>query len=57
MENPTGLAKAFRAVQSSTDRKAVLDALVDELDPYEWRHVKSRLIERTFDFDIVGTSD
>jgi len=54
MAGPAGFARTFREIASSDHRREVLDTLVNELDPYEWRHVKSRLNERTFEFDIVG---
>jgi hypothetical protein len=46
------LIHSFRK-QDTSSRGALLDALVDELNPYEWRKLSQHLSERRFQFDII----
>ncbi|ORX99562.1 hypothetical protein BCR34DRAFT_576545 [Clohesyomyces aquaticus] len=46
--------RAFRLLDTKRDRTAALEALIHELDPYEWRSMQSALSRRSFSCDIVG---
>jgi len=47
------MIQAFRELNDNESRMAALDALTQELSPYEWRTVASKLHARTFQFDLV----
>jgi len=46
--------QAFRQLKTSRLRSDALDALIAELNPYEWRHVQAKLNAHDFRFDIMG---
>lgn len=48
------LLQAFARLPTSDSRLDALEALIQELTPYEWRFVQSRTSTRTFQFDIIG---
>ncbi|KAJ4986051.1 hypothetical protein SVAN01_08424 [Stagonosporopsis vannaccii] len=50
----SGLVEAFARLSTSASRLDALEALIQELTPYEWRFVQSRTGTRTFQFDIIG---
>ncbi|KAF2464676.1 uncharacterized protein BDR25DRAFT_241584 [Lindgomyces ingoldianus] len=45
--------QAFRKLGNS-DRRAALEALANEFDPYEWRFIQEKLNNKSFSRDIVG---
>jgi hypothetical protein len=48
------LAEPFARLSTSDSRQTALEALIQELTPYEWRFVQSLTSTRTFQFDIIG---
>jgi hypothetical protein len=47
------LIAAFRRLRND-GRREVMNALVNELTPYEWRTLKDITGARTFQYDIIG---
>jgi hypothetical protein len=45
--------EAFRSLQTNDARRAALEALVNEVTPYEWRMLHSATT-KSFEFDIIG---
>ena len=48
------LVEAFARLSIADSRRAALQALIQELTPYEWRFVHALTGTRTFQLDIVG---
>lgn len=48
------LIAEFRRLQTGNSRQDFINALVGELDPYEWRTTQNILTARSFQYDIVG---
>lgn len=48
------LIEAFAQLSTTDSRRSALQALIQELTPYEWRFVRSLTGTRTFQFDIIG---
>lgn len=46
---------AFKALQTTAARSAAIDALANELSPYEWRQLRALVLAKTFHFDIVAS--
>ena len=48
------LVEAFARLSTADSRRTALQALIQELTPYEWRFVHALTSTRSFHFDIVG---
>jgi hypothetical protein len=48
------LVAAFRLLPTNNSRRDAVEALVDELTPYEWRTLRNITAARSFQLDIVG---
>ena len=48
------VVQAFRQRLTNRARIEALEALADELTPFEWRHLQNKLNTRDFRCDIVG---
>lgn len=49
-----GFAEAFARLSTSDSRLNALEALINELTPYEWRFVQALTSTRTFQLDFIG---
>lgn len=49
-----GLIAAWRHLPTAESREKALEALLQEIDPYEWRHVHAITSQRSFQTDIIG---
>ncbi|OCL13356.1 hypothetical protein AOQ84DRAFT_112540 [Glonium stellatum] len=49
------IVEAFKRLSPSRSRAAVLDGIIAELTPYEWRDALKKLQKRPFLFDIVAS--
>lgn len=47
------LIAAFRRL-TKPSRQEALNALVEELDPYEWRTLQQTTASRSFQYDVIG---
>ncbi|KAL4803919.1 hypothetical protein BDV18DRAFT_162333 [Aspergillus unguis] len=45
----------FKLLKTSSARRAAYHRIIDELDSHDWRDVKKRINERSFQKDILGT--
>jgi len=48
------LIAAFRRLRTNDSRREAIEALVNELTPYEWRTLHDITAARTFQTDIIG---
>ncbi|OCK83294.1 hypothetical protein K432DRAFT_187605 [Lepidopterella palustris CBS 459.81] len=51
----SGVVEAFKRLSTSDERAAALEAIIKELNPYEWREAFARLKRRTFQCDLVSS--
>jgi len=49
--------EAFTSLNTRRERVAILHAILEDLDSYEVRLVTSRLQERAFHYDIIGSTE
>ena len=50
----TSLLHEFKGM-SIAARRGLLDDLIEQLSPYEWRNLRNRLADRVFQLDIFGS--